>query len=95
MKKLLKWVFYRFIEAIRHTKHLKAVPLQVCIGPEGFRKLRFPDFVTRTQEGGMAVSPTHRPHLPPGNSPGTHFCLEAESTPGSKCDQDYVNEKFQ
>ena len=25
-------------------------------------------------EGGKIVSPTHRPPLPPGNIPGTHFC---------------------
>jgi len=25
-------------------------------------------------EGGMVVSPTHRPPSPPGNIPGTHFC---------------------
>ena len=25
-------------------------------------------------EGGKVVSPTHRPPLPPGNIPGTHFC---------------------
>jgi hypothetical protein len=25
-------------------------------------------------EGGKAVSPTHRPSLPPGRIPGTHFC---------------------
>jgi len=25
-------------------------------------------------EGGKLVSPTHRPPLPPGNIPGTHFC---------------------
>ena len=25
-------------------------------------------------EGGKVVSPTHRPCLPPGNIPGTHFC---------------------
>ena len=25
-------------------------------------------------EGGKVVSPTHRPLLPPGNIPGTHFC---------------------
>ena len=33
-------------------------------------------------EGGRVVSPTHWPPLPPGSIPGTHFCLEAESTPG-------------
>jgi hypothetical protein len=43
-------------------------------GPEGSRKLRFPDFLTTAQDGGKVVSHTHRPHLPPGNSPGTHFC---------------------
>ena len=51
----------------------KAVPLQAWRGPEGSRKLRFPDFMT-AQEGGKVVSLTHRPHLLPGNSPGTHFC---------------------
>jgi hypothetical protein len=25
-------------------------------------------------EGGKVVNPTHRPLLPPGNIPGTHFC---------------------
>jgi len=38
------------------------------------RKLRFPDFVTTAQDGGKVVSLTHRPPLPPGNTPGTHFC---------------------
>ena len=30
----------------------KAVPLQACRGPEGSRKLSFPDFVTTAQDGG-------------------------------------------
>jgi hypothetical protein len=51
----------------------KAVPLQAKIDPEGSRKLSFPDFMT-TQDGGKVVSLTHRPPLPPGNTPGTHFC---------------------
>jgi len=51
----------------------KAVPLQAWGGPEGSRKLRFPDFMT-TQDGGKVVNLTHRPPLPPGNTPGTHFC---------------------
>jgi hypothetical protein len=53
---------------------IKAVPLQACSGPEGPRKLRFPDFMTTAQGSGKFVSHTHRPHLPPGNSPGTHIC---------------------
>ena len=51
----------------------KAVPLQAWSGPQGSRKLRFPDFMTTAQGGGKFVRFTHRPHLPPGNSPGTHF----------------------
>ena len=52
----------------------KAVPLQAWSGPEVSRKLRFPDFMTTAQDGGKVVSLTHRPPLPPGNTPGTHFC---------------------
>ena len=44
----------------------KAVSFQAWSGPEGSRKLRFPDFMT-TQDGGKVVSLTHRPPLPPGN----------------------------
>jgi len=52
----------------------KAVPLQAWGSPEGSRKLRFPDFITTAQDGVNVVSLTHRPPLPPGNAPGTHFC---------------------
>ena len=52
----------------------KAVPLQAWSGPEGSRKLTFPDFMTTAQDGGKVVSLTYRPPLPPGNTPGTHFC---------------------
>ena len=52
----------------------KAVPLQAWSGPEGSRKLRFPDFMSTEQNGGKVVSLMHRPSLPPGNIPGTHFC---------------------
>jgi hypothetical protein len=52
----------------------KAVPLQAWFGPEGSRKLRFPDFLTTARDGGKVVSLAHRPHLPPGNTAGTQFC---------------------
>jgi len=52
----------------------KAVPLQAWSGPEGSRKLRFPDFMTTALDGGKVVSLTYRPPLPPGNTPGTYFC---------------------
>ena len=59
-----------------HTSAVKgkAVPLQAWSGPEGSRRLRFPDFMTTAQDGGKLVSLTHRPPLLPGNTPGTHFC---------------------
>jgi len=52
----------------------KAVPLQAWSGPDGSRKLRFPDFMTTAQDGGKVVSLMHRPPSPTGNTPGTHFC---------------------
>ena len=54
--------------------YIAAVPLQAWTGPEGSRKLRFPDYMTTAQDGGKVVSLTHRPPLPPGNIPGTDFC---------------------
>jgi len=42
----------------------KSVPLQAWSGPEGSRKLRFPDFITTAQDGGKVLSLTHRPPLP-------------------------------
>jgi len=52
----------------------KAVPLYVWSDSEGSRKLRFPDFMTTAQNCGKVAGLTHRPPLPPGNAPGTHFC---------------------
>jgi hypothetical protein len=52
----------------------KPVPLRAWSGPEGSRKLRFPDFMTTAQDGGKVVNLMHRPPLPPGKAPGTHFC---------------------
>jgi len=34
----------------------RAIPLQAWSGPEGSRKLRFPDFMTIAQDGGKVVS---------------------------------------
>ena len=58
----------------RGTGEGKTVPLQAWSGPEDSWKLRFPDFMTTAQDGGKVVSPTHRPPLPPGKAPDTHFC---------------------
>jgi hypothetical protein len=37
------------------------------------KNLRFPNFMKMAQDGGKVVSLTHRPPLPSGNTPGTHF----------------------
>jgi hypothetical protein len=60
----------------------KAAPLQAWIGPGGSRKLRFPDLLTMAQDGGKVVSITHRPPLPPRNTPGTHFCYRPSRPQG-------------
>jgi hypothetical protein len=56
------------------VKKRKAVLLQAWSGLEDSRKLRFQDFMTTAQDGGKVVDLMHRPPLPPGNTPGTHFC---------------------
>ena len=40
----------------------------------GVKRLTIPDFVTTAPDGGKVVSLIHRPHFPPGNTPGTQFC---------------------
>jgi hypothetical protein len=71
----------------------KAVPLQAWSGPEGSRKLRFPDFMTTPQDGCQPYSPAA---FTPRIYTWYSFLLEAESTPGPWCDwKDYVTEKFQ
>jgi hypothetical protein len=80
-------MLYREILAVCsaiHTDHINIlcgqnvellnVPLQAWSDPEVSRKLRFPDYMTKAQDCGKVVSLTHRPPLPPGNAPGTHFC---------------------
>jgi hypothetical protein len=57
-----------------NNKKGEKVPLHAWTDPENSRNLRFPDFMKTAQDGGKFVSLTHRPPLPPGNKPGTHFC---------------------
>ena len=53
---------------------VKAVQLEAWSGPDGFRKLKFPDFMTTVRDDGKVVSLTRRLPLPSGNAPGTGFC---------------------
>jgi len=55
----------------------KAVPLQARRGPEGprgFQEVKVPRYRDNGTGWWYIVSLTHRPLLPPGNTPGTHFC---------------------
>jgi hypothetical protein len=54
------------------NKKGKAFPLQAWTGPESSRSLRLSR--QSAYEGGMVVSPTHRPPLLSENISGTHFC---------------------
>jgi len=60
--------------AATFVKYVKISPITGPRCSEGSRKLRFPDYVTMAQDGGKVFSLTHRPLLPPGYTPGTHFC---------------------
>ena len=66
----------RTVQPVAQSLYRLSYPAH-CIGPEGSRNLRFPDFMTTAQDGGKVVSLMHRPPLPPGNAPGTHFCYRA------------------
>ena len=70
---IVSWFVGRKWKKIRVKKD-KAVPLQAWSGPEGSTKLSFLDFMTTAQDGCKVIILTHRPHLPPGNAPSTHFC---------------------
>jgi len=62
-----------FLYSINLPVFIKISPITGPRCPEGSRKLRFPDYVAVAQNGGKVVSLTHRPFLPPGNTPGIHF----------------------
>jgi hypothetical protein len=82
------WYFTNMRSIVVNVKNIlnvckgKAVPLQAWSGRKGSRKLRFPDFMTTTQDGGKVVTLTHRPPLSPRKYTWYSFLLEAESTPG-------------
>jgi len=59
--------------ALTSITWVKSSPVTGLEWPRGFQEVKVPDFMTMAQDGGKVVSLTHRPPLPPGNTPGTHF----------------------
>jgi hypothetical protein len=68
---------------LKNIKNIKgkSVPLQAWSGPEGSRKLRFPDFMTTAQAGGKVISLTHPAAFTPKKFSWLSFLLGAESIP--------------
>ena len=72
----LLWV--RFICCADPSKKISPIRGPRC--PEGFRKLRFPDYVTMAQDSGKVASLRNRPLFTPRKYSWYSFLLEAEST---------------
>ena len=90
-------VFDSWGENLSHKKGYKVKVNQSHYRPEvprGFQELRFPDYVTMTQDGGKVVSLTHWPLLPPGKTPGTYFCYRLSHPPRPQYDwKDFMSMK--
>jgi hypothetical protein len=71
--KMLKEIIISFLKG-------KAIPVQVWTGPEGFRRLRLPDFKT-AHANGKVVSPTHQLSLSHRKYSWYSFLLEDELSP--------------
>jgi len=56
---VLDWLFIANL-----VKKGKTVPLQAWTGPQGSRKLKFPDFVTTAQDGGRLSALSTGRHYP-------------------------------
>ena len=80
-KRVAKFTFRPLIPR-KIIKKSKSVPLQAWSGPDGPRKLRLPDYVTMTQDGGKFVRLTHRPLFVPRKYSRYSFLLQAEPNPG-------------
>jgi hypothetical protein len=58
------------------------MPITALTGPESFSRFKLPYFKTIGTWRCKVVSPKHRPPLPPGNIPGTHFCWRLSQPQG-------------
>ena len=67
-------LFYSVPHPMQEVEEGIISPVTGLEWPRGFQEVNVPDFMTMAQDGGKVVSLMHRPPLPPGNAPGTHFC---------------------
>ena len=72
----------------------KSVPLQAWSGPDGSGNLRFPDYMTMAEDCGKVVSLTHRPPLPPGNTPGTEMSHPRCVYINNRCRYQSITQRF-
>ena len=59
-----------------------SIPVTGLEWPRGFQEVKVPRFHDNGKDGGKVVSLTHRPPLPLGNTPGTHFSQRISRSQG-------------
>jgi len=62
----------QYITVLTYCCVKQSSPITGLDRPRGFQEVKVPRF--RDKDDGKVVILTHRPPLPPGNIPGTHFC---------------------